>query len=284
MTGLPKISIVTPCFNMADYIEQTILSVIHQGYSNLEYIVIDGGSTDGTVDIIKKYQDKIAYWVSEPDKGMYDALQKGFEKSTGEVMGWINSDDFLMPGALTAVGMAFQNNVKCRWLTGKIAIADRHGRVEQVHQPFIVSQFQFLSYHHLNSEKNAFVPFGTIQQESTYWRRSLWDEAGSKLDISYSLAADFELWMRFFRYDVLWRSPSLIGCFRKREGQLSHSGISSYFEQTNRCVLAEISVLPGPLRKKLSLWQRIHRFPVLGFLPKLGRFYHSRKYSPQIFG
>ena len=93
MKNLPKISIVTPSFNQAQFIEETILSVLNQNYPNLEYIIIDGGSTDGSVDIIKKYADKIAYWVSEKDSGMYDAINKGFGKSTGEILAWINSDD-----------------------------------------------------------------------------------------------------------------------------------------------------------------------------------------------
>jgi glycosyltransferase involved in cell wall biosynthesis len=92
MENYPRISIVTPSFNDVEYLEQTILSIINQGYPNLEYVIIDGGSTDGSVDIIKKYADHLAYWVSEKDQGMYHAIQKGFQKTTGEIMGWINSD------------------------------------------------------------------------------------------------------------------------------------------------------------------------------------------------
>ena len=90
----PKISIVTPSFNQGKYIEQTIQSVLTQNYPNLEYIIIDGGSTDKTVDIIKKYEQQLSYWVTEPDKGQTDAINKGFAKCTGEIFNWINSDDF----------------------------------------------------------------------------------------------------------------------------------------------------------------------------------------------
>ena len=100
----PKITIVTPNFNQAGFLEETILSVIGQNYPDLEYIIVDGGSTDGSIDIIKKYEKQLAYWVTEPDKGLYHALQKGFERSTGEVMGWINSDDKLHPGSLSVIG------------------------------------------------------------------------------------------------------------------------------------------------------------------------------------
>ena len=96
----PKISIITPSFNQGRYIEQTIRSVIEQDYPNLEYIIIDGGSTDETVDIIKKYQDRIAFWVSEADSGQSDAINKGFLKSSGEIINWLNSDDYMAPGTL----------------------------------------------------------------------------------------------------------------------------------------------------------------------------------------
>lgn len=110
---LPKISIVTPSFNQGKFIEQTILSVINQKYFNIEYIIIDGGSTDGTIDIIKKYEKYIAYWVSEPDKGQSDAINKGFKKVTGDIFNWLNSDDYLEPGALFKIAEAFLNGATC---------------------------------------------------------------------------------------------------------------------------------------------------------------------------
>ena len=105
-----KISIITPCFNAVEYIEQTILSIINQDYDNIEYIIIDGGSTDGTVDIIKKYEDKVSYWISEPDKGQSDAINKGIAVATGDIFNWINADDFLEKGILKVIALEFQNN------------------------------------------------------------------------------------------------------------------------------------------------------------------------------
>jgi len=107
---LPKISIITPSFNQGQYIEQTILSVLDQNYPNLEYILIDGGSTDNTLEVIKKYEDKITYWVSEPDRGQAHAINKGLEKASGEIFNWINSDDYLEHGALFEIGEYFKNN------------------------------------------------------------------------------------------------------------------------------------------------------------------------------
>src|SRR5215469_5586779 len=96
-SSLPKISIVTPSFNQAEFLEETIRSVLDQNYPNLEYVVVDGGSTDGSVDIIKKYAHRLAWWVSEPDDGQYAAINKGFKHSSGEIMAWINSDDKYLP-------------------------------------------------------------------------------------------------------------------------------------------------------------------------------------------
>jgi glycosyltransferase involved in cell wall biosynthesis len=110
MNKIPKISIITPCFNAVNYIEQTILSIIKQDYDHLEYIIIDGGSTDGTVDIIRKYEDKLAYWISEPDQGQSDAINKGIAKATGDIFNWINADDYLEADALTRVAEAFNKN------------------------------------------------------------------------------------------------------------------------------------------------------------------------------
>ena len=115
----PRITLITAVFNSRKYIEQTIQSVLAQGYPNLEYVVIDGGSTDGTAEIVRSYAAQLAGWVSEPDRGMYDALNKGFARTSGEIMGWLNASDQLQAGALRSVGGAFRAFPEVEWITGR---------------------------------------------------------------------------------------------------------------------------------------------------------------------
>ena len=125
----PKISIVTPTYNQGSYIEECIQSILDQGYPNLDYIIIDGGSIDNTVDIIKKYQDQLSYWVSEKDEGLYDALNKGFKKATGEIFGWLNSDDILHRKSLFTVADIFNSQAEVQWVQGLPTVIDQKGRI-----------------------------------------------------------------------------------------------------------------------------------------------------------
>src|SRR5688572_20955810 len=125
----PKISIVTPCYNQVHFIEECMRSILDQNYPNLEYIIIDGGSTDGTVDLIRKYEKHLAYWVSEKDSGLYHALHKGFSRSTGDIMGWLNSDDILHRQSLYVIADIFTNHKEVRWLQGYPTVIDDLGRI-----------------------------------------------------------------------------------------------------------------------------------------------------------
>ncbi|UCG57063.1 MAG: glycosyltransferase [Phycisphaerales bacterium] len=130
--GLPRISIVTPSYNQAKYLPETIESILNQDYPNLEYIIIDGGSTDGSVDIIKRYESHLAYWVSEKDSGQSEAINKGFRKSTGVLFNWINSDDILFPGALHRIAETFACHADASLIVGDNARSDQKGRIIRI--------------------------------------------------------------------------------------------------------------------------------------------------------
>ncbi len=199
----PRIALVTPVLNGVRYIGQTIRSVLAQGYPNLDYFVVDGGSTDGTVEIIRKYENEMSGWISEPDNGMYDAINKGFARTSGEIMGWISGTDQLHVGGLSVVGSVFRTFPEVEWITGRPTIFNDAGVTIQILGLTRWSRESFLT------DGNAF-----IQQESTFWRRSLWEKAGGSVDSSRRNASDFELWARFFRHARLYPVDALIGGYR----------------------------------------------------------------------
>ncbi|MFT4802966.1 MAG: glycosyltransferase involved in cell wall biosynthesis [Psychroserpens sp.] len=209
----PRITVVTPNYNQGSYIEETIRSVLNQKYPNLEYIIVDGGSTDNSLEIIKKYESQLYSWVSEKDSGMYDAINKGFSKSSGEIMCWINSDDVLWEGSLFYVAEIFKSKIKIQWLQGYPSVINEKGKLVYQRDP-VYSKYHFYLFRYIKN-------FSFIQQESTFWSRGLWEKAGSALSLDLSLAADFELWMRFFEMEKLYCTKQQLAAFRIREGQKS---------------------------------------------------------------
>ena len=198
----PRISIVTPSYNQGRFIEETIRSVLLQGYPNLEYIIVDGGSTDGSVDIIRKYEPWLAYWVSEPDLGQAHAINKGFARSSGAILGWLNSDDLLCPKALCRIAQAYAKD-QSLWVTcgfRKGIDAEGNCRWNGVHgKPtnFVLKRRCF------------------IAQETVYWRREVWEQIGP-LDEVLQYAMDYEYWQRMmaagYSFELL---PYFLGCFRQ---------------------------------------------------------------------
>jgi glycosyltransferase involved in cell wall biosynthesis len=228
MDTFPRISIVTPNLNGAEFLEKTITSVTEQGYPNLEYIIIDGGSTDGSLEIIRKYESQITFWESEPDKGLYHAIQKGFDHTTGSILGWINSDDQLLYNSLYTIGEIFSLSPDIDWIQGYPTVMDELGRIVY-HRPPVFRPEHFLS--------RSFHDGRFIQQESTFWTRNLWNLAGGYISPDYQYAGDFELWMRFFRHAPLHVTTAMLGTFRTRsQGQISRSNYHDYLSECDTVI------------------------------------------------
>lgn len=162
----PKITIVTPSYNQANFLERTILSVINQNYPNLEYIIIDGGSTDGSVEIIKKYEKHLSYWSSEKDNGQSEALNKGFAKATGDIFAYINSDDILLPETLNFISDIFQKNTDVDLIYGHALLIDANDN-----EIGLCIALPFTLKEHLNG-------VFSIPQQSSFWKRQVFEKVG----------------------------------------------------------------------------------------------------------
>jgi len=240
----PKISIITTNYNGAAWLEQTLQSVLGQNYPNLEYIVIDGGSSDGSQRIIEQYQDRLAYWESEPDRGFAHAYNKGFARATGDIFAWLNSDDLLTPWALETVASCFTDCPQVQWLTSLYPmVCGTSGRTLLMPaDPFNRELFYKGVY-------GRILPF--IQQESTFWRRELWASSGATLDESLDLAIDTELWARYFKQAELYGVTSPLGCFRYRKDSKSGRDISAYYAEMARVLgRYDSGILSGLLQKR----------------------------------
>jgi len=228
----PRISIVTPSYNQVEYLEECIDSILSQNYPNLEYIIMDGGSTDGSVEIIRKYEKYLSYWQSCPDGGQYAAINAGFARTTGEIMAWLNSDDKYHPNAFLKVACAFTEHPEVFWITGFRTTWDGKGTISALESgiPYF-SRKKFLSENWGNP---------CIQQESTFWRRSLWELSGGCLNTVCTLAADAELWLRFFRHAPLYYHMALLGGFRLHGNQRSLLQMQEYVAEIKHAVEQEL--------------------------------------------
>jgi hypothetical protein len=240
----PTISIVTTCLNQADVIEDTLRSVLEGDDAPDEYIVVDGGSADGTADIVGGHADRLAWWVSEPDDGQYEALGKGFARTTGQVMAWLNGGDLFMPWTVSVVRELFATFPEMRWLTTQRPLTvDGRGRVVACE---FVGGFAARSFFAgVNLPGGAFARAG-IQQESTFWRRSLWEEAGGHIASDLEYAGDFELWLRFFEQAPLHSLDSPLAAHRVHEGQKS-GVLAPYVAEADAALRRAGHATPGRL-------------------------------------
>jgi glycosyltransferase involved in cell wall biosynthesis len=179
----PKITVVTPSYNQGRFLERTISSVLSQDYPNLEYFVFDAGSTDDSVAILKKYEKRLTYWTSKPDRGQSDAISKGWSMATGDVLAWLNSDDFYYPGALEEIGKTFAADPNLKMVCGAVALVDIAERKLRVKPPAPVVPEVILPWADLPPQAGAFI------------RRDVFDRLGGpRLDLNYVM--DWELWLR----------------------------------------------------------------------------------------
>jgi glycosyltransferase involved in cell wall biosynthesis len=246
-TTWPRITLVTAVRNGAKYIEDTIRSVVSQGYPNLEYFIVDGMSTDGTQEIIRRYEKQLAGWISEADKGVYDGLNKGFAGSRGEIMGWLNASDLLHLNSLFVVGSVFSALVDVDWITGRPTGFGPSGMTVVVKDLPRWARYRFL----LGANRY-------IQQESTFWRRGLWERAGASLDSSHRDAGDCELWVRFFRHAKLYSVDALIGGYRYHTDSITSLQKLEYERHFDEIAERELNSVGGPAQVKL-FW-RLSKF------------------------
>lgn len=219
MHNLPRISIVTPSYNQAQFLERTINSVFDQNYPNLEYIIMDGGSTDGSVEIIEKYAEKLTSWESQPDKGQSEAVAKGISRSTGDILAYLNSDDLLLPGALACIASLLDPG-QAQWAVGWQKIIDDRDRViaRRPLFPFTVSDIWYNNY--------------LVPQECTFFTRSMYQRIGG-FDASYHYAMDMHAWMRMASLSQPIRIEQYVGCFRVHSAQKT-TRMDKYFAEADR--------------------------------------------------
>ncbi len=180
---LPKITVITPSYNQAEFLERTIKSVLDENYSNLEYIIIDGGSTDGSVEIIRKYEQHLTFWVSEKDNGQSHAINKGLKRATGEWVAWQNSDDIYYPGVLKSVARAAEENPSASLIIGNMNLIDEHDQI-------------IWDLHFVKPNYQSMVAEGMVlSNQAAFWRREVHEHIGM-MDENLHLGFDFDWFLR----------------------------------------------------------------------------------------
>jgi glycosyltransferase involved in cell wall biosynthesis len=246
-----SISLVTCSFQQGAFLDATIRSVLDQNHPHLEYMVIDGGSSDGSAEIIRRHATRLAYWVSEPDRGQSDALMKGFARSHGEIQGWLCSDDLLLPGALQAVSAYFADHPQVDAVYGDALWIDSNGELIRPKKESGFHRFAFLFDHNY------------IPQPSMFWRRSLYDKVGG-LDRDFHLAMDSDLWERFSRATRIAHLPRYLSCMRYYAEQKTRA-LKPQGRAEDARIRARSSMARWPLQSALRAAARCQRIIAKAF-------------------
>jgi glycosyltransferase involved in cell wall biosynthesis len=245
---LPRISVITASYNQANFIEQTILSVLDQNYPNLEYIIMDGGSTDGSVDIIRKYESRLAYWMSEKDEGASDALRKGFDRATGSIFAYLNSDDYYMPGALHHVASVFQKT-NADVVYGDMYWVDEEGKVVAERRQTPLTRLGIL------------YGGSDFSQPSTFWTQNAYRKAGG-FDPAFHFAFDLDLFGRIMaNHGKFVFTRRFLSSFRMHSGQktaqINEVGCSETRKIRERYARFPAKSLSGAILRSIARVQRL---------------------------
>lgn len=249
---LPLMTVITPSFNQASFLERTIRSVLLQGYPNLEYMVVDGGSTDGSREIIEKYAPWLAWWVSERDHGQVDAINKGLRRATGDWVGWQNSDDIFYPGALFRVARAAVRNGKSGLVVGNVNLIDEQDRV--------ITDLRYVR----PTYKSMLAEGMVMTNQAAFWRRELHSELGW-LDASYSCAFDYEWFLRIVQRTSALHIDQVLGALRIHRSTKTTTLIQRCLEEKDR-------IQQGRELSKLQIW--CYRTRRLALLLSRGHFFY----------
>jgi glycosyltransferase involved in cell wall biosynthesis len=252
-----NITVITPSYNQGHFIGQTIESVISQQFNGiLEYLVIDGGSADSTLEILHWHRDRLK-WVSEPDRGLADAVNKGVALAEGEIIGWINSDDLYLPGALEAVSAYFAEHPECGWLFGKCRIIDSAG----MERWRWITRYKNLGLKFYSRRKLLRENF--ISQPAVFFRKDLFDRAGG-LDISLRYAMDYDLWLRFSALGDPGFIDRELSAFRRHGASKSETGTRDQFLEQYRVALNHSPACSDRLIHRFNIMKIIFAYRFLG--------------------
>lgn len=222
---LPRITVITPSFNQVKYLEQTISSILAQEYPNLEYIIVDGGSTDGSVDVIRKHEKSLTYWVSEPDRGQTHAINKGLARATGDIIAYLNSDDYYLPGALQTVAEKYIAQPDADLFHGRCRIVDEAGKRTGQRTGSISSYEEVVDLWDVWWSQRNFV------QPEVFWTKRMADRIGPFRE-ELHFVMDYEYWTRIFRNNGRTAFINAeLACFRLHKDQKSSQAERSAAEQ-----------------------------------------------------